>query len=73
MLYEVITPTEKGYCVMLDLGANTECDAVNLVEFAVMGVSFAKAILGKERPTVGLLNIGVITSYSIHYTKLYEC
>ncbi len=53
-----ILPTEKDYCVMLDLGANTDCDAVNLVEFAVMGVSFAKAILGKERPTVGLLNIG---------------
>jgi phosphate acyltransferase len=51
-------PTRLGETVMLDLGANAQCDARNLVEFAVMGECFARAILGLERPSVGLLNIG---------------
>ena len=53
-----IFPTMRGETVMLDLGANAVCDARNLVEFAVMGECFARAILGLERPTIGLLNIG---------------
>jgi phosphate acyltransferase len=44
--------------VMLDLGANTECDANNLVEFAVMGAAYARAAMGLARPRVRLLNIG---------------
>ncbi len=44
--------------VMLDLGANTECDAQNLVQFAVMGAAYARTVLGLERPRVKLLNIG---------------
>lgn len=44
--------------VMLDLGANTECDANNLVEFAVMGAVYARIVMGLERPRVRLLNIG---------------
>lgn len=44
--------------VMLDLGANTECDARNLVEFAVMGAAYSRCALGIERPRVRLLNIG---------------
>ncbi|MBY0511083.1 MAG: phosphate acyltransferase PlsX [Rhodospirillaceae bacterium] len=51
-------PTRLGETVMLDLGANAECDAQNLVQFAIMGECFARAILGLERPSVGLLNIG---------------
>lgn len=51
-------PTERGESVMLDLGANVDCDANNLVEFAVMGEVFARIVLGIERPTVGLLNVG---------------
>ncbi len=51
-------PTRMGEAVMLDLGANVECDARNLMEFAVMGQVFARAALGRERPSVGLLNIG---------------
>jgi len=51
-------PTQVGECVMLDLGANVECDANNLVQFAVMGAHFAHAVLGRVRPTVGLLNVG---------------
>ena len=44
--------------VMLDLGANTECDTRNLVEFTVMGAAYARCALGLERPRVNLLNIG---------------
>lgn len=53
-----LLPTTAGESVMLDLGANTECAANNLVEFAVMGEVFARTLLGLARPTVGLLNIG---------------
>jgi len=44
--------------VMLDLGANTECDAQNLVQFAVMGSAYARTVLRIENPRVRLLNIG---------------
>ncbi len=44
--------------VMLDLGANTDCDANNLVQFALMGAAYARTALGLERPRVALLNIG---------------
>lgn len=44
--------------VMLDLGANTECDTENLVQFAVMGAAYARTVLAVERPRVKLLNIG---------------
>ncbi|WP_300391945.1 phosphate acyltransferase PlsX [Henriciella sp.] len=51
-------PTLKGRSVVLDVGANLDADADQLVEFAVMGESYARAVFGIERPTVGLLNIG---------------
>ena len=44
--------------VMLDLGANTECDVRNLVQFAVMGAAYSRVVLDVERPRVQLLNIG---------------
>jgi phosphate acyltransferase len=51
-------PTRRGESVMLDLGANIECDAENLVQFALMGDVFARTVLGLVEPTVGLLNVG---------------
>jgi len=51
-------PTQKGETVVLDLGANVECDAKNLVQFAVMGANLAHSALGRHRPRVGLLNVG---------------
>jgi len=51
-------PTLRAESVMLDLGANLQCDANNLVEFAVMGNVFARTVLGVLEPTVGLLNVG---------------
>ena len=44
--------------IMLDLGANTECDAQNLVQFAVMGAAYARTVLDIAKPRVKLLNIG---------------
>src|ERR1700720_1702752 len=51
-------PTQRGESVILDLGANIECDADNLVQFALMGDVFARTALGLVQPTVGLLNVG---------------
>lgn len=51
-------PNLNGYCVMLDLGANLDCTGNHLFQFAVMGSIIASAIHGRERPTVGLLNVG---------------
>ena len=51
-------PTLRGEVVMLDLGANVDCDSRNLVQFAVMGANLAHSALGRHRPRVGLLNVG---------------
>jgi glycerol-3-phosphate acyltransferase PlsX len=52
-------PTLKGESVVLDLGASIGADAQHLVDLAAMGSAMARVLLGLERPTVGLLNIGV--------------
>lgn len=51
-------PTEKGSSIMLDLGANVDCDAQNLVQFALMGEVFARIAFGHEKPSLGVLNVG---------------
>ena len=51
-------PTHKGQVCMLDLGANVDCSAENLLQFALMGTALVYAIEHKKNPTVGLLNIG---------------
>jgi phosphate acyltransferase len=53
-----IWPTLKGQTVVLDVGANVSATEEQLVDFAVMGEAFAHAILGLQRPTVGILNVG---------------
>jgi glycerol-3-phosphate acyltransferase PlsX len=53
-----IMPTAKGDAVLLDVGANVSCDARNLVQFAVMGDVFARAVLGLTAPAIGLMNVG---------------
>jgi phosphate acyltransferase len=52
-------PTVRGESVVLDVGASIGADAGHLVDLAVMGAATARILLGLERPTVGLLNIGV--------------
>lgn len=51
-------PTEKRQVCMLDLGANIECDAENLVQFAIMGAAFTRSVLDVKDPSIGLLNVG---------------
>lgn len=52
-------PTLRSESVVLDVGATIGADANQLVEFAVMGEAMARALIGLEKPTVGLLNVGV--------------
>ena len=51
-------PTLRGRTAVLDVGANIDCDAQRLVEFAILGAAFHHAVNGSTRPTVGLLNVG---------------
>jgi glycerol-3-phosphate acyltransferase PlsX len=51
-------PTLRGVTAVLDVGANIESDAAQLVEFAIMGEAFHRAVHGAARPTVGILNVG---------------
>ncbi len=51
-------PGVKGITTVLDVGANVDCDAERLVEFAIMGEAFHRAAHGVAKPTVGLLNVG---------------
>src|SRR3990170_259735 len=54
-----IWPTIESECIVLDVGANVGADARQLVEFALMGAAMARALFGIDKPSVGLLNIGV--------------
>ena len=54
-----IWPTVEAECIVLDVGANVGADSRQLVEFALMGAGMARALFGIEKPSVGLLNIGV--------------
>ena len=53
-----ILPTATGHTHVLDLGANVDCSPEHLLQFGIMGASLVAAIEHKERPTVGILNIG---------------
>tara|TARA_B100001287_G_C22675810_1_gene527582 strand:+ start:1200 stop:2204 length:1005 start_codon:yes stop_codon:yes gene_type:complete len=51
-------PNKKGMSVVLDLGANIECNSKNLLDFSIMGASLYKSLYPSENPNVALLNIG---------------
>tara|TARA_R110002051_G_scaffold230049_1_gene292117 strand:+ start:2133 stop:3185 length:1053 start_codon:yes stop_codon:yes gene_type:complete len=51
-------PTLRGVTAVLDVGANIQCDAAQLVEFAIMGEAFHAAVHGVARPSIGVLNVG---------------
>ncbi len=53
-----VIPTGERPSILLDVGANADCKAENLVQFGLMGRAYAQAVLGIEDPGVGLLNIG---------------
>jgi glycerol-3-phosphate acyltransferase PlsX len=53
-----VVPTMTGASILLDVGANVDCRAKHLMQFAVMGSLYAEAILGRSKPKIGLLSIG---------------
>lgn len=53
-----LLPFRKKSTLLLDMGANTECKPVNLIQFAIMGTVYMESVVGIKNPTVGLLNIG---------------
>ncbi|VTS05967.1 phosphate acyltransferase PlsX [Tuwongella immobilis] len=53
-----VMPTLKGPCIILDVGANIAPKPQHLVQYGVMGSIYAKHILGREQPTIGLMNVG---------------
>lgn len=53
-----VFPTAKGYCVVLDVGANPDCKAENLYQFAIMGATYAEKVRKVIRPLVGLISNG---------------
>ncbi|HLC21224.1 MAG TPA: phosphate acyltransferase PlsX [Candidatus Methylomirabilis sp.] len=54
----LIVPTLRGHSILLDVGANADCKARHLLQFAIMGDIYARQVMGKKSPTVGLLSIG---------------
>jgi phosphate acyltransferase len=53
-----LMPTAKGACIILDVGANIHPKPTHLFQYGVMGSIFARHILKRERPTIGLMNVG---------------
>jgi phosphate acyltransferase len=53
-----IFPTATGSCVVIDTGANPDCKPINLLQFGIMGAIYAKKVLGRENPRVGLVSNG---------------
>ena len=54
----VVLPTIRGHTYVLDLGANVDCSAEHLLQFGVMGATLVATVENKDRPSIGLLNIG---------------
>lgn len=53
-----VLPSKEGQVLMLDMGASVDSKPQHLLDFAILGASFARAVMGLENPRVGLLNIG---------------
>jgi glycerol-3-phosphate acyltransferase PlsX len=62
-------PTLTGTAIMLDVGANVDCTAQHLAQFAIMGNEYGKYLFGKPNPRVGLLSIGEEDSKGNEVTK----
>jgi glycerol-3-phosphate acyltransferase PlsX len=54
----MLMPTSKSPCLILDVGANVDCKPRHLVDFAIMGTVYARTVLGRKNPRVGLLSVG---------------
>jgi phosphate acyltransferase len=64
-----IWPTTRGESIVLDVGASIGADAVHLLDMAIMGAAMAHIVFDLERPTVGLLNVGVEEIKGIEIVK----
>lgn len=64
-----IYPTEKGFAILSDVGANASVNARSIADFALMGSLYSKMVLGVEKPKVALLNIGTEETKG---TELYQ-
>ncbi|WP_163192624.1 phosphate acyltransferase PlsX [Clostridium thermarum] len=64
-----IMPGKNGSFMVMDAGANAECKPVNLVQFGIMGQIYMKDIIGIEKPSVGLVNIGAEEEKGNELTK----
>jgi len=53
-----IFPTRKGFCFISDIGANTDCKPVYLLQFGIMGSVYAERVLGISKPRVGIVSTG---------------
>jgi glycerol-3-phosphate acyltransferase PlsX len=65
----IIFPTVRGFCLLIDAGANIEPKPEHLLDYGIMGSAYAELILGKENPTVGLLNIGEEETKGTEFVK----
>lgn len=65
----VIFPTAKGSCVVLDIGANPDCEPENLLQYAIMGSLYAEKVRGISNPTVGLISNGEEEGKGNHLVK----
>jgi len=64
-----VFPTAKGSCVVLDIGANPDCEPINLLQFAVMGSIYAEKVRGIQNPSIGLLSNGEEEGKGNHIIK----
>jgi len=64
-----VFPTAKGSCVVLDIGANPDCEPQNLLQFAIMGSIYAEKVRGIKNPTIGLLSNGEEEGKGNHLVK----
>lgn len=62
-------PAKNGVSLLLDSGANVDCDVKNIVEFAVLGSAYMKSVFGLENPRVGLINNGAEEKKGSNLTK----
>ncbi len=62
-------PTMRGWCAVIDIGANVDCKPENLLQFAIMGSVYSKNMMGIEKPRVGLLSNGVEETKGNELTK----
>ncbi len=65
----VLPTTNQKPCVLLDIGANPECNVLNYLQFAVMGEAMVKKLFNIEKPIIGLLNIGEEDSKGTEHLK----